>query len=79
MTGVLEYGLTEGDTLSKTNQDTTEDKHTEFMIRRESLDECSDNRNETTDSHAPSSAKTIGLPNHQTFIPFHWQLEKHLR
>jgi hypothetical protein len=49
--------------LTETDQDTTENKYTDFVEWSESLDECGDDGNEAAKSHGPSSAKEISLGN----------------
>jgi len=53
--------LTQRNALTDANQNTTEDKDSDFVLWSKCLDEGSNDRNETTNSHGPSSTKTIGL------------------
>jgi hypothetical protein len=62
----------ESHTLAYTNEDSAEDKDTNFMTRSESLDDGCDDSNEAADPHTPSSTKVVGLY-HNQYMFCKWQ------
>ena len=47
--------------MAETDQNTTEDEDTDFMIRCKSLDKGGNDSNEAAKAHSPSSTKQIRL------------------
>ena len=54
---------TKRNALTDANQDTTEDKNSNFVLWRKSLNERGNDSNEAADPHARSSPKCISLYN----------------